>query len=66
VIFLGGFSHCGWLQLVFEEIGKFCFESVNSREKCWKNGKSLQTEKLRKKKEKEKENTGKEVYMCAL
>jgi len=41
---------------------------VNSREKCWKNGKngkSLQTEKLRKIR-KRKENTGKEVYMCAL
>jgi len=30
-----------------------------------KNGQSLQTAKLRKK-EKEKENTGTEVYMCAL
>jgi hypothetical protein len=38
--------------LFSEEIGKFCFDSVNSREKCWKNGKngkSLKTEKLRKK-----------------
>jgi hypothetical protein len=33
--------------------------------KTWKNGQSLQTAKLRKK-EKEKENTGKAVYMCAL
>jgi hypothetical protein len=41
---------------------------VNSRKKCSKNGKngqSLQPSKLRKK-EKEKENTGTELYMCAL
>jgi hypothetical protein len=39
---------------------------VNSRKICSKNGKmgkSLQTAKLR---EKEKENTGTEAYMCAL
>jgi hypothetical protein len=41
---------------------------VNSRKKWLKNGKngqSLQTEKFRKK-EKEKENTGTEVYQCTL
>jgi hypothetical protein len=41
---------------------------VNSRKKCSKSGKnqqSLQTAELRKK-ENEKENTGTEVYMCAL
>jgi hypothetical protein len=45
-----------WLQLFFEEIGKFCFDSVNSREKCWKNGKSLQTEKLRKKRKRKRKH----------
>jgi len=54
-----------WLQNVFEEIGKIHFNSVNLRKKCSKNGQSLQPAKLRKK-EKEKENTGTEVYMCAL
>jgi len=33
--------------------------------KCKKKGQSSETAKLRKK-EKEKENTGTEVYMCAL
>jgi hypothetical protein len=48
-----------WLQLFSEEIGKFCFDSVNSREKCWnngKNGKSLQTEKLRKKRKRKRKH----------
>jgi hypothetical protein len=51
-----------------EQIGKTRFNSVNLRKKCSKNGKnlqSLQTAKLREK-ENEKENTGTEVYMCAL
>jgi hypothetical protein len=67
VIFLGEFSHCGY-KIFFEEIGKIRFNSLSSREKCSKNGKNgqcLQTAKLRKK-EKEKENTGTEIYMCAL
>jgi hypothetical protein len=38
---------------------------VNAKKKCSKNGQSSETAKLRKK-EKEKENTGTEVYMCAL
>jgi len=49
-----------------EEIGKIRFNSLSSREKCSKNGKNwqcLQTAKLRKK-EKEKENAGTEVYIC--
>jgi hypothetical protein len=43
----------------FEEIGKFYFDSVNSREKCWKNGKNgkiLQTEKLRKRRKRNRKH----------
>jgi hypothetical protein len=37
VIFLGEFSHCGYKKI--KEIGKFRFNSVNSRKKSSKNGK---------------------------
>jgi hypothetical protein len=45
--------------LFFEEIGKFCFNGVNSREKCWKNGKNgkkLRTEKLRKRRKRKRKH----------
>jgi hypothetical protein len=52
--------------IFLKKIGKIRFNSLSSREKCSKNGKNgqcLQTAKLRKK---EKDNTGIEVYTCAL
>jgi hypothetical protein len=55
VISLGEFSHCGY-KCFLKKLGKFCFNGVNSREKCWKNGKKLQTEKLRKKRKRKRKH----------
>ncbi len=58
-----------WLQMFFlKKLRKFVlivWVWEKNAQKIERNQESWQTEKLRKK-EKEKENTGTEVYMCAL
>jgi hypothetical protein len=55
-----------WLQIVFEEIGKTGFSSVNSRKKRSKNGKINKIYKPQNWKKKRKKLWYRGIYICAL